>query len=216
MEGDDQEPDSETEKDELLANIDAYNNRLNKCLDLAENTDNDFLDTKQQLFKAFGYDDKGALSARLRSNDYYLKKRRGGMENSPTKIDLTQTQHSPEAFKSLSSVVHIRQTWDPARKITPTSSLKSSEFSKLNKFEDSEYSSECTLTESNSQKNLKSLASSIKSTHSLSPNKKNHNPKVMQKVLEVLRDPAHKSLLEKQKRRKSSGRLDIISKAKEA
>ena len=84
---------------------------------------NDNFDIRQQLFKAFGYNQL--------DEEFYISRRRGAVENDT--IDLGNNTNR---------FLHIRQPWDPSNKITPSSSMRTSEFSRLNKMEDSEASSE--------------------------------------------------------------------------
>lgn len=106
---------SEMKPEDIQANIDAYDNRLNRCLDLAKSEEN--FDIRQQLFKAFGYDEQ--------EEQFYMGKRRGGLENQSLEL----------ASPTSGRVLHIRKNWDPLNKITPTSSIQTSELSKFVKTE---------------------------------------------------------------------------------
>jgi hypothetical protein len=121
-----------------------------------------------------------------------------------------------------SKVLYIRQTWDHTQKITPYSSMKSSEFSRLNKMDDSECSSSRPYMESFT--NLPNKSSKFNGnmySESVSPLKRQGSSKIMQKVINSLRGNMDKmpyepsgSKVPKSFKKKES--VDIISKAKAA
>lgn len=211
--GDEAEPSEELDQDDIIANIDAYDNRLNKCLDLAASSDTNQFNIREQLFKAFGYDEAAHNSFQ---NNYYLKKRRNGMGTQGEKINVSQSQRNPDMLRNINSIVHIRQTWDPSQKITPSSSLKTSEFSKFNKFEDSEVSSDKTYSDPLNQLHMKCSKPVENAPKSNSQNSRNHSPKIMQKVLETLRNQKEKPRFNKSHHERPKESLNIIQKAKEA
>lgn len=133
------------DQEEIMENIKAYDNRLNKWLDLAASHDSHQFDIRKQLFRAFGY---GTLDTSLKHpQDYYLRKRRNGMNTTQQQLNMSRSQKNSD-LGCINSIVHIRQAWDPTNKMTPTSSMKTSEFSKINKYDESDLSSEHTIKES--------------------------------------------------------------------
>jgi hypothetical protein len=189
-----------------MANIDAYDNRLDECLRLANNhkQENNF-DIRQQLHKAFGYDEP--------EDSFQIAKRRGAVGSQMLNVD-----HKDNT----SRVLHIRQTWDDTLKITPYSSMKSSEFSRLNKMDESESSSSRPYLESFT--NLPNKSSKFYGnmySKSVSPIKRKGSAQIMQKVLNSLRGDMDKMpyKLSGSKVLKSFKKIesvDIISKAKAA
>ena len=133
---------SSVDQDELMANINAYNNRLNKWLNLAAASERQQNTISNN--NIYDYDGDDFPSPYLISNEYYLRKRRGGLEE-PNNHSNMRKSHNPDLFRNINSIVHIRQNIDPTTKITPSSSMKSSDFIKLTKFDDSEPSSEKNL-----------------------------------------------------------------------
>jgi len=132
-----------------MANIDAYDNRLNKCLDLAASSPSNQFDIRQQLFNAFSSGNANNISPDKKDEaDYFMEKRRGGVNTNNNALNLDSSKYISNDVKNMNSIVHIRQTWDPSHKITPNSSMRTSEFSKLNRYDDSEYSSDKTIKES--------------------------------------------------------------------
>lgn len=136
-----------------------------------------------------------------------MGKRRGGIEENTVHMDRNNNR-----------ILHIRQTWDSNKKITPTSSMKTSEFSKINQMEDSEFSSDKTFTESFNHNQKWKLEKEQKFYNSEPPKKHENNPKIKQKILESLKGmqkqsnsfhPNSKNIIEKKES------FDIISKAKE-
>lgn len=124
---------SSVDHEELMANINAYNNRLNKCLNLAAASENQNYSNKNKHVNSFEIDD---CTPYLISNEYYLKKRRGGLERPNNNFNVSQS-HNGDLFRNINSIVHIRQNIDCNTKITPSSSLKSIEYLKMNRLDSS-------------------------------------------------------------------------------
>lgn len=162
---------------------------------LANESNNDNLDIRQELFKAFGAD-----------KEYFMSKRRGAVKEDS--VDYGQNNR----------ILHIRQAWDPNKEITPTSSIKTSEFSKLNRLEDSEVSSD--RNQLDSFRNIPVEEISPLERYQLeTPKKRSSSPRVQQKVLDCLRGNFkdshlyHSNSVKKLQKKES---FDIISKAREA
>ena len=86
--------------------------KLLSCDKFSKKPTKEIFDIRQQLFKAFGYNKK--------DEEFYMEKRRGAVRDNT--IDLGNNNR----------ILHIRKTWDSQQKMTPTSSIQTSEFSKIN------------------------------------------------------------------------------------
>ncbi|CAI2384056.1 unnamed protein product [Moneuplotes crassus] len=179
----------------------SFEEKIDYCAKLANEVTNENFDIRQQLFKAFGYNQA--------DEEFYISRRRGAVGE-----DLTE-------YGNNNRILHVRQSWNPNREITPTSSIQTSEFSKWNKQEDSEISSEKNMLDSFKKNNDKKESKSSNQEGIEKPKKMSNSPKVMQKVFNTLSEnpglteiDGSQSNLKKNALKKES--FDIISKAREA